>query len=67
MKKLIVVLLLIAVLLTLCSCDSKGVKLYQYGMNEWVSPDGVHYWIYHKGNGLGLAPRYDKNGELIID
>lgn len=31
--------------------------------NEWISPDGVHYWIY----GHQMSPRYDHNGNLVID
>lgn len=34
------------------------------GANEWISPDGVHYWSF--GNG-GVSPRYDHNGNLVID
>lgn len=67
MKKVIVVLMLVAVLLTLCSCNRKGMPLFSFGMNEWTSPDGVHYWIWHDDDEFGLAPRYNKNGELVID
>lgn len=30
---------------------------------EWISPDGVHYWI---RNGA-MAPRYDSNGKLVME
>lgn len=37
-------------------------------MNEWVSPDGVHYWYHDGAYGESfLAPRYDKMGKLVID
>lgn len=34
---------------------------------EWVSPDGVHYWVYSGGYQYGIAPRFDNNGNLVID
>lgn len=36
-------------------------------ITEWVSPDGVHYWYQQSGYHAMLAPRYDRNGELVID
>lgn len=36
-------------------------------VTEWVSPDGVHYWYHDFGYGIVLTPRYDANGNLIID
>ena len=38
-----------------------------YGMSEWVSPDGVHYWMYNNTYQFGMSPRYDSNGNLVID
>lgn len=38
-----------------------------HGIYEWISPDGVHYWIMSATYQYGIAPRYDSNGELIID
>lgn len=29
----------------------------------WISPDGVHYWAHESA----LAPRYDHNGNLVIE
>ena len=34
---------------------------------EWVSPDGVHYWFYFTGYQAMMAPRYNSDGNLIID
>lgn len=34
---------------------------------EWISPDGVHYWIRQDGYEGYMAPRFDNNGNLVID
>lgn len=35
---------------------------------EWISPDGTHYWYKSGAYGAGyLAPRYDNDGNLVID
>lgn len=36
-------------------------------VTEWVSPDGVHYWYQQAGYHAMLAPRYDSDGNLVID
>lgn len=36
-------------------------------LSEWVSPDGVHYWVYSRSNKCGITPRYDASGELVVD
>lgn len=75
-KKILCITLIVA-LLTGCektdNCIQNGVQ-YNDGnlaksikFNEWVSPDGVHYWISIKGKISMMAPRYDKNGNLVID
>lgn len=38
-----------------------------YGTYEWVSPDGVHYWVFDSNYRYGIAPRYDSKGKLVID
>lgn len=38
-----------------------------YGTYEWVSPDGVHYWVVIGNNRYGITPRYDNKGNLVID
>lgn len=72
MRKKIAIMVIISVflMLVLTSCgDIKrpeivGVTSGGAFIGEWVSPDGVHYWIY---DGKGIAPRYDSNGNLILD
>lgn len=46
---------------------SADANVNDYGTYEWVSPDGVHYWVYCGYYRYGIAPRYDSNGELVID
>lgn len=36
-------------------------------ISEWISPDGVHYWQYEAYSQFALAPRYDKDGNLVIE
>lgn len=36
-------------------------------MTEWISPDGVHYWLQKTTYQAMLAPRYDAEGNLVID
>lgn len=36
-------------------------------MTEWISPDGVHYWYQQAGYHAMLAPRYDAEGNLVIE
>ena len=36
-------------------------------LKEWVSPDGVHYWMYSDDYCRGLTPRYDNKGNLVIE
>ena len=36
-------------------------------VTEWISPDGVHYWYQQSGYHAMLAPRYDSEGNLVID
>ena len=64
----LVILSLLAVLLIFASCVES--QTIEWGMDnkgnpisEWISPDGVHYWKYNDG----LAPRYDSDGNLILD
>lgn len=33
---------------------------------EWVSPDGVHYWVFDGYRRRSVVPRYDANGELVV-
>lgn len=36
-------------------------------ITEWISPDGVHYWYQRGGYHAMLAPRYDAEGNLVIE
>lgn len=63
MKKLLMATIMAMVIFSLTSCSATE-KLNNLMISEWVSPDGVHYW---EGSYGALSPRYDNNGELIID
>lgn len=68
MKKAILVVIVVFII-TLTGCQNPNIKSVKgTNFNEWISPDGVHYW-YYKGTGgySMLAPRYDNNGDLMID
>lgn len=67
MKKIILILMLILLTLSLCACDTQ--EKYDDVMGEWISPDGVHYWAFKaESNDVKfLAPRYDNDGNLVID
>lgn len=71
MKRLLLVVMLIIMLLTMCSCseDPNGINVYSTNgkMSEWISPDGVHYWFYKSNKAIGIAPRFDRDGHIIID
>lgn len=48
--------------------EGSSGKIESAPMNEWISPDGVHYWFHEGMYGESfLAPRYDKNGNLVTD
>lgn len=63
-----IVIILIMVAYVVCSIiaeNRREVKTCSdIVMDEWISYDGVHYWY---GTNGYLAPRYDANGELVID
>lgn len=68
-------LILIAVIILLVTSGIKYIKSENATVHsddvevtEWISPDGVHYWYKSAGYGsMMLAPRYDNDGELVID
>lgn len=70
-KKLFLVLTIVCMLVSLAACggvrareDSlDGHIIFETKRNEWISPDGVHYWVYASQ----MVPRYDHNGNLVID
>ena len=62
--------MIVVATLVLCSCSSQegiDVDYTDEKVVEWISPDGVHYWFYKSHYKMALAPRYDRNGELVID
>lgn len=61
MKKVAILITLLAMLLTLVGCRENYTRTDGY--SEWISPDGVHYWdLYNQ-----MAPRYDHDGNLVIE
>lgn len=66
-----VVLIIIGLLVYfICNVESnynKEIHSDDIKMTEWISPDGVHYWHNRGSNIEMLAPRYDHDGQLVID
>ena len=80
MKKLILILIIVIFVLTGCTKSENipaesnfAVKEMNfssdYKIREWVSPDGVHYWVIYSSSSyrFSMAPRYDSDGNLVID
>lgn len=68
MKKILILLVTICICLTFSGCIKREKYVEDEYFNEWISPDGVHYWFREGLNGYSyLAPRYDHDGNLIID
>ena len=71
MKKVIVYIVVIIVFITgfvwiLNRAVNSPDVVAKKEVAEWISPDGVHYWCSISGYSW-LAPRYDNNGNLVID
>lgn len=70
MKKAIIVIIsivLFAISLTACGKDTY-TRRNDTKFDEWISPDGVHYWYRDGLNGYSyFAVRYDHDGNLVID
>lgn len=72
MRKALLALMLLAIALTASACgsgdnsftDASYTSPNGYIIQEWISPDGVHYW---QCGTCGIAPRYDADGQLVID
>ena len=69
-----IIILVAAVLLLLTGCNDNNQEYRDMPnsliipmVKEWVSPDGVHYWMYRDDYCSGLTPRYDSNGNLVIE
>lgn len=69
--KIKIVLIAVAVILISIFATGCGKSVYtsdERDFAEWVSPDGVHYWYRTGGYGMSfLAPRYNHDGELVIE
>ena len=72
-QKIIILAIAVLLLLTGCKdnnqeyCDIPNSLLTTPILKEWVSPDGVHYWMYRDDYCEGLTPRYDNKGNLVIE
>ena len=72
-QKIIILVLAVLLLLTGCEdnnqeyCDMPNNLMMAPILKEWVSPDGVHYWLYRDDYCSGLTPRYDNKGNLVIE
>lgn len=69
MKKIICLICAMIMAFGLSACQGQRDVIsndYQR-FDEWVSPDGVHYWYKTSGYMGYLAPRYDHDGNLVID
>ena len=69
-----IIILAVTVLLLLTGCKDNNQEysdmpnsLTTPMLKEWVRPDGVHYWLYRDDYCEGLTPRYDNNGNLVIE
>lgn len=73
MNKQKIIILAVAVLLLLTGCEDNQEyrdmpnSLIEPMLKEWVSPDGVHYWMYRDDYCSGITPRYDNEGNLVIE
>lgn len=69
-EQIIIILILIIAVFGVVSCERK-YNTEEHSddviVTEWVSPDGVHYWYRNMGQQAMLAPRYDSEGNLVID
>lgn len=68
--KIIIAIIVLVLIFCIIGCDGSDNDFYEpTKVCEWVSPDGVHYWVIAHSNEYGrlCAPRYDNNGNLVID
>lgn len=71
-KKIAAVTLAGILLFGLNGCSDGGEYVHNSDyMDEWISPDGVHYWIKQTSGTTTargfMAPRYDHDGNLVIE
>lgn len=76
MRKIKVLMIIVLLVVLCCGCEDRNNNIKKtecnamvdnFGTFEWISPDGVHYWVVYGHYRYGIAPRYDNNGELVID
>ena len=74
MNKQKIIILAVTILLLLTGCEDNNQEYRDMPdsvttpmIKEWVSPDGVHYWMYLDGYCGGITPRYDNEGNLVIE
>ena len=62
MNKIILLLSIIFFVILGCACDNKEPEL-----KVWVDKNtGVNYYMYYRMYGVGMCPKYDKNGKIVI-
>ena len=68
-KKIAIIALAGTLLFGLTGCAPGGGEYVRNSgyMDEWISPDGVHYWRDDVGKNGCMAPRYDHEGNLVIE
>ena len=74
MNKQKIIILVASILLLLTGCQDNNQEyrdmpnsVIEPMLSEWVSPDGVHYWMYRDAYCSGITPRYDNKGNLVIE
>ena len=74
MNKQKIIILVASILLLLTGCEDNNQEyrdmpnsVIEPMLSEWVSPDGVHYWMYRDAYCSGITPRYDNEGNLVIE
>ena len=66
-KKIAVIAFAGTLLFGLAGCAGRDSTHNSGYIDEWISPDGVHYWRDTTGNNGYMVPRYDHEGNLVID
>lgn len=66
-KKIFLGMIAVALMTNLTGCMGGETVYNSEYMNEWISPDGVHYWKDYRGYKGYMAPRYDHEGNLVIE
>jgi len=66
-KENLIMLIIVIIFGTIALFLLANYQEKSHGQKEWISPDGVHYWVYGSGYGCSIAPRFDNNGNLVID